>query len=127
MITKNEIYNFIKSMGATKAVVGFSGGNDDGGCDEICFYNGKTLVHTAGEPHVPSHYDKIRGTWVKERALNEVELILEAMCKPVYDRYDTFCGEFDVTGEVIYDVENKSVNLLENYRQDYEDDEEVED
>jgi hypothetical protein len=74
--------NSLKELGVSKAEVEFSGGNDEGGIDAIII---------DGE-HATSNWDGI----YKDTNLGE----------PIFDRYYSFAGEFEVWGKFIFDVEN---------------------
>jgi hypothetical protein len=46
--------------------------------------------------------------------------LADALSDPVFEAYGTFAGDFDVTGDVIWDVEEKTVQMIRDERSDYE-------
>lgn len=111
-MTKQEVIEKLREGGATRAVVEFSGGNDQGGADRIALYNGEVEICEVHEHYPHYHFDQDKKEWVKvplpdeERA--EAELS-EALTRPVYQAYGTFAGDFDVNGVVVWDVESGQV------------------
>jgi hypothetical protein len=110
-MTRPEVFAELASRGADRAVVEFSGGNDEGGPDSITLYGGEAPVCTLS-------------VWPYERdATSEKKAdarLADALSDPVFEAYGTFAGDFDVTGEVIWDVEEKTVQMIRDERSDYE-------
>ncbi len=111
-MTKQEVMEKLRESGATRAVVEFSGGNDQGGADRIALYNEEVEICEVHEHYPHHHFDQEKKEWVKvplpddEHA--EAELS-EALTRPVYQTYGTFAGDFDVNGVVVWDVESGQV------------------
>ena len=98
-VKKEETFNLMRACAITKAVVGFSGGNDEGGPDEISVYR-----QGANEPSdLPLSYG------VKDKT-REQELA-DLLVRPVYAEYGSFAGEFYVDGQVVWDLEAKTVKM----------------
>lgn len=98
------IFDDLKKRNVSKAIVHFDGGNDDGGVSSIEFLSKDGSV--------------VKG-------LSEDAKLEEELGNPIYMRYGSFAGEFYVSGELIYDVENKkttwnNVNEESTY-EEYED------
>jgi len=110
-MTKAEVFAELASRGADRTVVEFSGGNDEGGPDSITLYRGEALLCTLS-------------VWPCERdATSETKAdarLADALSDPVFEAYGTFAGDFDVTGEVIWDVEEKAIQMIRDERSDYE-------
>jgi hypothetical protein len=91
-MTRDEVFQQLRQKGVKKAVVHFSGGNDEGGADSI-------VLHTS---------DGTETEAVGWRSTSEGELN-NALSEPVYAAYGGFAGDFSVDGEVVWDVEKRTV------------------
>lgn len=69
----------------------FSGGNDSGGCE---------------------HIEAIRDDMSVE-VINWGDPLFSLLSEPVYDRYGSFAGPFDVDGTIRYDVPEGTVVMVE--------------
>ncbi|HEX3509831.1 MAG TPA: hypothetical protein VHT27_01905 [Solirubrobacteraceae bacterium] len=108
-ITREQAFTRLRALGADQAVVEFSGGNDEGGADSIVLRRaGETLRELPSWPEPPANCTP-----------SEAQLI-DALAAPVYEVYGTFAGDFDVTGEVIWDVSQGTVQMIRDERADYE-------
>ncbi len=109
-MTRSEAFRELASRGADRAVVAFSGGNDEGGPDSITLYVGEGELSTLT-------------TWptgtrtVEEQAEDR---LADALSDPIFEAYGTFAGDFDVTGEVIWDVAERSVQMIRDERSGYD-------
>jgi hypothetical protein len=90
----DAIFAELERDGVRQAVVSFSGGNDEGGADEITFLRG------GGEPATNELM------WTDGR-----EDFAEALSAPIYDQIGTFAGAFIVHGTVTWDVPARSITL----------------
>jgi hypothetical protein len=110
-MTRTEVFAELARRGADRALVEFSGGNDEGGPDAITLCKGEALVSTLS-------------AWPCERnATTDQEAdarLADALSGPVFEVYGTFAGDFDVTGEVIWDSEEKTVQMIRGERSEYE-------
>ena len=110
-MNKSAVFAELRKRGITKVVVGFSGGGDEGGVDDISLFNAEGKVGTLQESYAGETYDPATKKWIPARTLTEDEKLATALGKPVYDKYCTFAGEFHVHGEVVWDVAKGTVNM----------------
>ena len=110
-MTRQQVFAALSSRGASRAVVEFSGGNDEGGPDAITLFAGQDPLCTL--PAWPP------GGEVTATEKADAELA-DALSDPVFEQYGTFAGDFDVTGEVIWDVQERTVQMIRDERSDYE-------
>lgn len=129
-LTESEVFARLKELGAAKALVTFEGGNDDGGVThidlvdakgkKICQVNdhyqkpalnedGSTRmverVSSNGRTYRTPEYEPLSEEQEKENAL------YQALGGPVYERFGSFAGEFEVHGTVTWDVETQEVDM----------------
>jgi hypothetical protein len=112
-MTRNEVFEALKKRGYTKAAVHFSGGNDEGGVDEVRLHPSKMDVDGDHfrEVRCPTEYDEATRTWKPTRPPTEDELLSEALGKSVYAKYGSFAGEFYVSDTVVWDAEARKVYM----------------
>lgn len=111
-ITRQEIFEWIKEQGAEKCVVSFDGGGDEGGVREIKLINKDNVIKTLEEQYVEEQY--IWNEMTKKFETPEIPhsvRINKAICEPVYDKYGSFAGEFNVSGQVTWDATNNTVKI----------------
>lgn len=108
-MTRPEVFAELASRGADRAVVSFSGGNDEGGPDSIALQRGDEEIRT-----LP--------TWAGEgdTAAKADAQLADALSDPIFEEYGTFAGDFDVTGEVIWDLDGETVAMVRDERSEYE-------
>lgn len=111
-LNRGEVFAQLASRGADRAVVRFSGGNDEGGADAVDLY--REQQHLCTISAWSSHED----------ATSADAPLVDALSQPVFKAYGTFAGDFDVTGEVIWDVKAQTVQMIRDERCDYEHSEE---
>ena len=110
-MNKQQVFQALRERGAAKAVVKFSGGNDEGGCEGIEFYD--QLGNPAGEMEEhwgDSEWDPVKQKYV-EKPLTKEQKLSKALCAPVYDKYYSFAGDFYVYGQVVWDVSAGKVTM----------------
>lgn len=124
-LAQREAMNALRSRGVATVVIHFSGGNDSGGADsmEPTDADGNPVELPNSSAHQGTEYNNATGRWepgpwtvyergsdgrpVKRDATDEeilwgkVTKVLEA---PIYDRWGSFAGEFDVDGTLTWDV-----------------------
>lgn len=110
---REQVFQWLKAKNYTKAVVSFSGGGDEGGVDRIELYKSKEgeAVEVIDEFEVRAKYSFEGGKYtvsVEDGKENDY-YVQQGLSKPVYDKYGSFAGEFQVDGEVIWDVEKETV------------------
>ncbi len=82
-----EVYEELARRGATRAVIEYSGGHDEGGADSITLYNGDAEIGSVDE------------TWGEPSAQEATDNALaEALCEPIYARFGGFASENEVSG-----------------------------
>lgn len=129
-LTEREVFARLKELGAAKALVSFEGGNDDGGVTGIILVDDKSekigevndhyqepalnddgtnklveRTNRAGYTYKTVEYKPLPEEQEKENAL------YNTLGAPVYDRFGSFAGEFEVHGIVEWDVENEEVDM----------------
>ena len=110
-MNKSQVFAELRKRGIAKVVVGFSGGGDEGGCDGITLFNGEGVkIGVLEEEFNNEQYDPATKKWVRKELSGDAALS-EALCKPVYDKYCTFAGEFHVHGEVVWDVDKGEAKM----------------
>lgn len=126
---RQQVFAALREMGVAKVEVSFQGGNDEGGVDVICLKDshGTTMKELedfyVGEGSI---WDPESEKWVPSAQATPEQLLREALCRPVYDKYDSFGGEFYVYGKVVWNVASEKVTMdgqeiVESY-EDFEED-----
>lgn len=102
---RHKIFSTLKARNIVKVEVHYSGGDDEGGVNQI------DLIDTAGKvEHMEEYYDgyskwnDATQRWEEPAPPTEEQLLSKSLCRPVYDRYGSFAGEFYVNGSVVWDV-----------------------
>lgn len=115
--TEDAVFAELKARGATHARIAFSGGNDEGGTDAIELVAGATVLSRLPE-YPPYEWDN--GGPVLTGSIDEPEtrdgLLGNALAEPIYARYRSFAGEFEVEGTVSWDVASKTVSCAAQER-----------
>ncbi len=112
-MSRTEVFAALASLGADVAVVLFSGGNDEGGPDSITLYRGEEELYALPTWHGGG-----------ELVAGADPELPDALSEPVFDAYGSFAGDFDVCGEVIWELKGEKVKIVKNERADYEHSEE---
>lgn len=99
-MTRDEAFLTLEEMGAVKALVHFSGGNDEGGSDYIQILLGD------GEKKDIHEY-----VWGDSKQTAEETELAVALAEPVYGAYGSFAGDFSVSGVVEWDVAKREVKM----------------
>jgi hypothetical protein len=123
---KKKTLGWLRERSVVKAVVAYSGGNDEGGVESItltvALANGSTEERQF-EPYVGSGYRYERGEWRQiEPPTDDDSILAQQLGAPVYERYGGFAGDFSVNGHVVFDVAASTVKIEEDYevpRSDY--------
>ena len=117
-MTKEDMFTLLKNKQYSKVVIEYSGGNDEGGVDSIIVYD-----HTEKEVE-----HDFRNIWISRDNMigwgkdarpatsEEIQMnkYMNVLTKPIYNRFYSFAGEFNVSGELVWDVKNKKVTLSGN-------------
>lgn len=97
--SENHIWLDLITNGIRRVHVSFSGGNDEGGADNIALiYDEDELVTT----------DIGSALYSKEDPAHEIS---NALAEPVYDEYGSFAGDFHVNGIVVWDVAKRTITM----------------
>lgn len=117
----------LRKKGCVKAIVHFSGGNDEGGADGFTFLTADgTKIEM--DMRTEAHQDWDTKKWVvytwegreqKSRPATDVEIedarLREVLEQPIYDQYGSFAGEFYVSGECTWDVATGKAEMHGHY------------
>jgi hypothetical protein len=127
-LSMSEVWEELKKRNVAKAEVSFSGGNDEGGVENIELFdeNGKELG-TLDEEFLPQKYNEETQEYEPVGEISGNGLLATALSQPVYAKYYSFAGDFHVSGSVVYDVKSRKVNMSgsESVGHDEEFDEEI--
>ena len=119
-----EVMLLMRHRGAFRVKVEFSGGNDDGGVDRIvlCDEN-DTVLGTLDDAWAPNSWerDEEAKTATSITIHTEGSRLAEALSFPIYERYHSFAGEFNVTGYVVWDTKTGEYEFEDVVEQDNED------
>ena len=112
LMTRDGVFAALKSKGVSKVLVHYSGGNDEGGVNQIELFdaNGENIGEMQEYYGGSSIWDEATNTWKPAEAPNDEQRLSEALCAPVYNKYGGFAGEYYVDGIVTWDVVNKKIN-----------------
>lgn len=110
-----EVFERLRERGAARAVVEFSGGNDEGGAEGIVLYDAAgDAVGEVDNGALGSRWDPEMGRFVEVAATPERRLeeeLAEALEAPIYEEYSSFAGDFSVGGRVTWDAEKGTVTM----------------
>jgi hypothetical protein len=130
IVVQPGVWRWLEAKGAVKAYLSYSGGNDEGGVDEVVLALKDGMKVSLPTVYVSEMWDEAARTWRRGvydgqsfRALTEDERMIAALCQPVEDRYGSFAGEFYVNGTLVYDVAQRTAKADGHYRTTYEESE----
>lgn len=114
MSHKTDSMAALRKRNAVKANAHYSGGNDEGGVDEIVLVLKDGTTETIHPQY--AKWDRETGKQIpltrEEEAIND---LFELLASPVYNEYGSFAGDFHCHGVVVYDVEENTVKMTDNY------------
>lgn len=129
-MNRAQVFERLEELGAAKAVVEFSGGNDEGGADSITLHDAGGNEIGEVREYVPPYVVGADGGWLKEEVEGyggrkclrpvvrehtpeeEAEMALAAaLAAPVYERFHSFAGDFSASGEVVWDVAARTATM----------------
>lgn len=90
--TKSRVFALLAARGATRAVVNYNGGNDEGGVDEIALHI----------PNAEGGIDEV-DLPVSWRGMGEDHELAELLEGPVDAKYGSWAGEFSAYGTLTWD------------------------
>src|SRR5918992_1472776 len=114
-MTRAEVFERLRELGAVAAVVPFHGGYDEG------FIEGITLEGAEGNAVAVIHEDYYGDA---EEPFEGAHRLAEALSQPVYDEYGGFAGQFEVVGKVIWDVSKATISMEGSEAEESPEDEE---
>src|SRR5918997_2704722 len=114
-MTRAEVFERLRELGAVAAVLPFHGGYDEG------FTEGITLRGAEGNAVAVIHEDYYGGA---EEPFEGAHRLAEALSQPVYNEYGGFAGQFEVEGRVIWDVSKATVSMEGSEAEESHEDEE---
>ena len=101
-MTRAEVFERLRELGAVAAVLPFHGGYDEGFIEVI------TLKGAEGNAVAVIHEDYYGNA---EEPFEGAHRLAEALSQPVYDEYGGFAGQFEVEGRVIWGVSKPTVSM----------------
>lgn len=113
LMSRSSVFAALKSKGVAKVEVHYSGGNDEGGVNQIELFDadGKNIGHMDEYYGGTQQWDEATQKWIPAAAPNDDQRLSEALCAPVYDKYYSFAGDFYVDGIVRWDVATEKVKM----------------
>ena len=54
-------------------------------------------------------WDSNAKKWIESAPPTDEQKLSQDLCRPVYEQYDTFAGEYYVNGTVVWDVKTRKV------------------
>lgn len=123
--SKAKVFELLQAMGFDKAVVHFSGGNDEGSIDGIQLVKNSTGDIPEYSRELESdHWDILceggaytgveKSYWhnpTPPSPITDDMFLASFLVVPVYDKYSGFAGDFSVNGTVEWTVSSKTVYL----------------
>lgn len=133
-MNRTEVFQKLRELGATSAILRYEGGNDEGHIEDVELYDGKRYVRSIEDPQSygggmmvvrdeAGHtiYEEVelhsggtrREAKLREMTPSEKETrdLVEALGDPVWEAYGSFAGDFFVSGKVEWDADTKSVYM----------------
>jgi hypothetical protein len=128
--TALRAYNAMDKIGVAKVIGHFSGGNDEGGYDEISFLDAEgneVAVPGASDRSYFSVYDEMSqhewggGGW-RKTSIKEgpAAAIADHLYEVIDGAYGSFAGEFSVYGDVIVDVKAHKTSIVGEEQSGYD-------
>jgi len=106
--TKEKVFALLRARGATKAVLNYNGGNDEGGVDDITLF----LPLASGEMHEVA----LQTQW---SATGDDKVLAELLEAPVDAKYGSWAGEFSAYGSLVWDAEAGTVVMNDYLQEEY--------
>ena len=126
---KRKGLNKLRKMNVAKAIVSYSGGNDDGGSEGI-----RTILNDGTTGEIKEHY--LQGEYIPGKGyvtpddypeeVREEAHLADILVAPVYRMWGSFAGEFYVDGEVFWDTKANKVTVHQDYEESNSTHEEME-
>lgn len=119
---RDRLIEAFKKRGIATARIEFSGGNDEGGADVIVFFDADNQQMDIDCDYISSHRN-IDGKWQEveltdaEKEQNKFVDIVEA---PIYWKWGSFAGDFNVYGTLTYDINAEQYCSMDYSESTYE-------
>lgn len=107
--SKSEVFEFIARKGGDEAVVYFSGGNDEGGVNNISIRKDGKEVCELQELYETSSWDGTK--WVTSTPTDPDKPYIDSLVAPVYGKYHSFAGDFYVDGVLTWNCKDKTCKM----------------
>lgn len=124
-INKQRVFELLRKRSVTRAIVEYSGGNDEGGTDNITLVvalaNGEE-AKTDLEVWYCGGYQLLGGGNYKRMSepANEDQELSELLQGPVDDKYGSWAGEFSAYGTLTWDVETETAEMVDYVQSGYD-------
>lgn len=115
-------FTLMRKLGIVRAEVEYSGGNDDGGVNDIRIFRGpgaddpNGVDDTTGEQleeysEGELEYNVRTDRWKPKtpKTLTDQDRLAQQLCAPVYEEWGSFAGEFYVSGKLVFDAATQKV------------------
>lgn len=103
---KVKITAAFDKRGIAMAHVAFSGGNDEGSCDEYTFFDIDGNIVDINMNYISTNHN-VDGKWVQRELTDEEKdsnAFITLVESPIYWRWGSFAGDFSVEGWMYYDI-----------------------
>lgn len=105
----------LRARGAATAVVGFDGGNDEGGPHSIKLLDANGSEIADLDPY-PDYVER-NGRWEPDTPDGK---LAEALAAPIEAQYGSFAGDFYVSGKLTWDVTTGAVVMDKQEQSGYD-------
>lgn len=113
IMSRDAVFTALKKRGVAKVEVHYSGGNDEGGVNDIIFLdaNGENIGRMDEYYGGTQEWDDVAKKYLPAKPPTDDQRLSMSLCVPVYDKYYSFAGEFYVNGTLTWDVTTGKVNM----------------
>jgi hypothetical protein len=111
IMSRDLVFVALAKKGIARVEVEYNGGNDEGGVDQITFFDKDDKKIGEMQEYYGGHmfWDEATKSYKPAAPPNEEQRLSQALCAPVYDKYGSFAGEFYVNGTLTWDVAKKKI------------------
>jgi hypothetical protein len=108
---REAVFRKLESRNIARVEVFYGGGDDEGGVHDILLYDAKGNKVGQMQEFYGNYktWNNKTNTWDEPEPPTEEQLLSKSLCKPVYEVYDTFAGEYYVDGVMTWDVAKRKV------------------
>lgn len=113
VMSRDLVFAALAKKGVNRVEVEYNGGNDEGGVDQIVFFDKDDKKIGEMQEYYGGHsvWDEATKSYKPAAPPDEEQRLSQALCAPVYDKYGSFAGEFYVNGTLTWDVAKRKVNM----------------